>query len=244
MRIITVRGIGESLIPHPNMLDRFCQHFPGVERYDLPWSAVYGPVGGNVLGESFSSAVERGEALLIDEIRKEPCIVVGYSGGAEVAGNVANRFHDHPNLRFVGLVADPSAPPNLAGDFGIRGYGDRWNLVHVAMPLRGNVRWVSNPDDVICCCPPDSPLRAIAETSEGFSLGDPKMWTDDLLKDLRRGTLWRWIFGDYRRYERAYRDACGYLGRDPINPQRLGRCAHTDYWAGIDQLARTAKEFI
>lgn len=230
MRLITVRGIGEALSPHPNMLDQFAVHFPNTERYDLPWSAVYGPVGGNIMGESFSSAVERGEAILIDEIRKGPVIVVGYSGGAELAGNVATRFRDHPNLVFAGLVADPSAPSAITGLPGIRGgrylYEYAWNI-----------QWASNPKDVICSCPVDSPLRAIAKTSEGFSLGDPKFWTRDLLDELRRGKIWRWIFGDYRKYERAYVDACGYLGLNPLNPSLPGVNQHTSYHDEIEELA-------
>lgn len=242
MRIITVRGIGESVSPHRNMLDRFAQHFPQLDRYDLPWSAVYGPVGGNVMGESFSSAVEAGEAMLRDAIDEEPCLVVGYSGGAEVVGNVINRWNP-ANAKFVGLVADPSAPPNSNGDYGIRSSGNLEYRRHYARAFR-NVYWVGNTDDPICSCPADSPLRAIAETSEGFSLGDPRFWTDDLIRDFQKAKLWRWITGDFRKYQRAYTDACRYLGRDPINPINLGRNAHTDYYVGIDKLARTARSFL
>lgn len=223
MRVITVRGIGEPLSPIPNLLDDFVRLLP-VQRFDLPWSAVYGPVGGDVMGESFRSAIEAGERMLVAEIRKEPCIVVGYSGGAELAGNVANYFWEHPNLVHVFLVSDPSAPPSR-GRSGIRYDAERRSAAEASR----KVTWVSNPDDVICSCPSDSPLRAIAETTEAFSLGDPRVLASDLLPKLRSGRIWRWLIGDPHRYEIAYRDACGYLGRDPRNPLNPGRCTHTDY---------------
>lgn len=248
MRLITVRGIGEPRSPHPNLLDRFAKHFPNYHRTDLDWSAVYGPVGGDVLGESFVSAVARGEELLEEEIVTGggPAIIVGYSGGAEVVGNVVNRALSRNDAKsnllersivFAGLVADPSCPPDRSGYYGIRGYENR-----AAARNSSRVGWASNPDDVICRCPADSPLRAIAAGSEGFALGDPKYWANDLISKLKRDTLWRWMLGDRPRYEQAYRDACGYLGRNPANPLLFGRNTHRNYNNRIDTLAAQAAQ--
>lgn len=224
MKLVTVRGIGEPL--ERNMLSQVVRHFPNTEHVELMWSAVYGPVNAQrrVDGESFAQATEYGEYLLRAELDKGPCLVVGYSGGAEVAGNIAAR--GHRNLVATVLVADPSAPWSDNG-CGIRGPRN--------FKYPQPVRWVSNPDDIICCCPWDSPLRIIAETSEAFSLGDPAAWGISILSKLTQQKFWDTlkrpfnIIGIQRRYEAAYEGACLYLGRDPRDPFRLGRNAHTDY---------------
>lgn len=230
IRLITVRGIGENR--EHNMLSQVVRHFPNTEHLELPWSAVYGPVGGDLAGQSFARATEQGEELLVRELDKGPALVVGYSGGAEVAGNVA--AVGHPNLVATGLVADPSAPYSRSMKSGIR--GPRFRAL-----FPQPVKWVSNERDVICSCPEDSPLRIIAELSEAFSLGDPAAWGLGVFSKLQQQKMWEILRNPFRivgmaqRYEDAYRDACGYLGRDPANPSRVGKNHHTDY--SLDDLA-------
>lgn len=229
LRIITCRGINES-IEH-NMLSGVVLQFPNTEHVELPWEATYGAVGGNILGRSFSQATEYGEHLLRAELDNGPALVFGYSGGAELAGNVAKA--GHRNIVGLGLVADPSNPNGRKN--GIRGPRN----------IKGDfpINWVSNDDDVICSCPSDSPLRAFAKASEGFSLGDPMFFTLSVLRQLSTEKFRKYLFNPFaiastgERYEEAYRDACLYLGINPANPFQVGRCAHTAYDQKIEDLA-------
>lgn len=232
LRIITCRGIGESMTE--NLLSRVVAHFPNTEHVELPWEATYGAVGGNLLGRSFAQATEWGENLLLMELDKGPALVFGYSGGAELAGNVA--YRGHPHLIGTGLVADPSSPRMTDNDkFGIR--GERGAV------YKSEVTWIGNEDDVICSCPEDSPLRAFAQASEGFSLADPEFFTRSVLKQLTTEEFGKKLLHPFsfketaEAYGQAYVDACLYLGLNPQSPTLRGRCAHTDYTAQLDDLA-------
>ena len=228
VRIITVRGIGEAL--DYNLLSQVTRHFPNTEHVELEWDAVYGPVGGRWDGIPFGKATSWGEVLLEKELDKGPALVVGYSGGAEVAGNVAQK--GHKNIVATGLVSDPSAPEFWSGH-GIKG--------RRPTTLPQPARWESNRLDVICSAPKDSPLRAFAEVSEGFSLGDPEYWGHDLLQKINTDRFWEAmkhplsVWNVWNRYETAYRDVCGYLGVRPENPSRIGVNHHTNY--KLDDLA-------
>lgn len=142
----------------------------------------YGPVG----------ATDPARGLAYDDIRSEwvpkiaervlstegDIILIGYSAGAHLMGDVALYLTRKYNattarkLRHVYLVADPAAPVTaFPGRVGIAG----------ARPLPGlPVTWISNPVDVICCCPIPSPWRTFYDITGGYSLVDPRKWTAGL----------------------------------------------------------------
>ena len=213
--IVTFRGISERLTG--NMLDHLAYPLPpGWERVEVPWSATYG-VGGTSYKQSLAAGMTLGEQT-IREIRaahpRARIILAGYSGGAALAGDLANLLAHM--IDGVILVADPNYP-GTGGDYGIAGAR---NVVGVP------VRWVVNPRDVICCCPRLSPLRIIAITTPMMALGDRRSWPADVAKLLRErktrlelGELigpW-WLPSTWARYERAAADAEGYRsGREHV----------------------------
>lgn len=237
MRLITVRGIGEPL--EGNMLDHFAREFPHWERHELAWDATYGPVGGKLTGDSFNFAVQMAGIELIATIgaSSEPCVLVGYSAGAEIVGNYVYRV-GQPQVKAAVLVADPSAARNeYLGRSGIRGARN-------GTPHCPTLRIV-NADDPICSCPEDSPLRAIAEATPAFSLGDPAAFTFDMARKLQPSNWrnwWRWLGGDPTKYRLAYEQACGYMGVNPVDPTRVARNSHTDYADGIREAVKQVKQ--
>ncbi|MCV4615506.1 hypothetical protein OFM04_36955, partial [Escherichia coli] len=60
----------------------------------------------------------------------------------------------------------------------------------IAAPERGRqhvdsrVLAVNHPADVICCCPPRSPLRVIATLTPRMQLADRSAWARDVLTKL------------------------------------------------------------
>jgi pimeloyl-ACP methyl ester carboxylesterase len=213
--VIACRGISEQL--KDNMLSRLVAGLPADwTRIELPWAASYGPANPthNPMGVSFDRALADGYVMLQKAIEAHPLddvVLVGYSGGAALIGNLLAKW-TFPNVKAVVLVADPFAPGGrihgIAGNRVIPGY---------------NVLWVSNPEDVICSCPEGSPLRAIADLSAAFALGDPAAWTVDIIDRLRTDRWqeatrqWWNPFGILGRYVEAINDAAGYLGYGRIN---------------------------
>ncbi|QGJ95828.1 lysin B [Gordonia phage EMoore] len=210
--LLTFRGIDERLTG--NMLDRLAYPLPtGWMRVEVPWTASYGRTS------SYARSLEQGMALGEQTIREikaaEPwakIILAGYSGGAALAGNLANKL---PSLiDGVVLVADPNYP-GTGGDFGIAG-ARRVNAVPV--------RYVVNPGDIICCCPALSPLRILATLSPRMALGERSAWAADVRQKLadRKTRLemaeqigpW-WLPATWARYDRAKVGVDGYLsGRE------------------------------
>ena len=233
--IITARGIGEEL--ERNMLSQLVRNLPSWEHIELGWSASYGFVnpGKRWDGQSFERALAAGQRMLTDVIERHlavdptPRIVVaGYSGGAALVHRwLAANWASYPEVKGAVLVADPHAPLTN-GLFGVAGLRP--------MKTFGPVLWVSNPRDMICCCPPDSPIRTIGDQTAMMSFCDPAAWGLDLL-DRVRNNRWQQIrtnpldaIGTIRRFGRAVDDVCGYLGVDPRTLKFSGSlCQHTVY---------------
>lgn len=220
--VLTLRGIGEPLAGAT-----MCSTLADLLTFEhrvipVPWDATYGPVGGNPQGKSYERAVTEGAALTLGMIDADPypVVLLGYSGGAAVAGEAARQIADgqHPGLdvRAVGLVADPQMPrsigarePGGALAFGVAGSRDIGDAV--------SPRWAWAPPDPICCTPELSPLRTIADQSAALSLADPVAWGRDLVDRLLRGrwqpSAWDWrdVLGSIRRYGEAADAARRYL---------------------------------
>jgi hypothetical protein len=173
---------------------------------NIPYTAQYGVAGrGGILGESFNDSLKGGRTLLRAEIAKGPCVVLGYSAGAKLAGDVA--AEKPVNLLACGLIADPAMPCTAKN---YNHYGITGSRPVTTVPTT----WKADPKDGICQCPRNSPLRTLADQSEAFSLGDPVAWTGDLWSRFVQGrwqptNVWAQV-GD-ARWPEADRLFYGYL---------------------------------
>lgn len=215
MKIIVARGVGEH--PRRSMLHNVTQDFPEAEVVNLPWSATFGPVGGAKDSHNFVTESKNGARMLREELDKGPAIVLGYSGGAEIAGIVASEGHE--NLIGTGLVAYPSS-------------------VMGVLPARRHsspIFEISNPDDMISSVRVDSPWRLFALFAICFSLRSlmRSLWL--MLLVTLSAAFWSQLvsvmnpIGAPSRLVGAYLDACGYMGRNKMKPWVPGRNTHTDY---------------
>ena len=142
----------------------------------------YGPVGTKdpARGRAYDDIRAEWVPKIAEQIQATigDVILIGYSAGAHLMGDVALYLTRRYNattarkLRHVYLVADPAAPTTtFPGRVGIAG----------ARPLPGlPVTWISNPVDVICCCPIPSPWRTFYDITGGYSLVDRAKWTAGL----------------------------------------------------------------
>lgn len=215
MRIVRVRGIGEPM--EGNLLSHITRLIPGVEVVELPWSAQYGPFP-KVTGISFSASTGAGQAMLLRELDNGPAVVLGFSGGAAVSGNVARI--GHRNLRGTVLVADPLQPDFGSGSFGIAGQREA-----------PNARWFYRLDDPIPMCPRYSPLRTFADQSAAFALGDPAAWVGDLVDRLNKqrwqqiAVRWWEPMSVWQQYSRAVVDLRNYRFNHPAYGAHLTAAA-------------------
>ncbi|QMU22091.1 hypothetical protein [Gordonia rubripertincta] len=217
-RLVSVCGIGE--VPGQDMLGQLRRALPEFEHVLVRWSASYGFVNPrrDPFGPAFTMSMADGIARTRAALDGGLSIAAGFSGGAGVLGHVARA--GHPNLVAAGLVSDPFDPNG-----GIAG--------RRPIPASVRVRWESNRRDVICACPPDSPLTDFAELSAAFSLADPAAWGIDVLTKLRASRLrapfrtWNPI-AEFARYNQAITGAAGYLGVDPATLRRVPS-QHTVY---------------
>ncbi|WNM74288.1 lysin B [Gordonia phage Thimann] len=224
--VVTVRGIGEPM--GRNMLSQFVARLgEGWWHVEVPYPAAYGFVNGqrNPTAPDYEATKRIGRAQVRAELAiiadTDPGAVVvlaGYSAGADIVDDLAasTLMAEFPQVKLAVVVANPSNP----GSNGLAGYG-------IAAPERGRqfvdsrVLAVNHPADVICCCPPRSPLRVIATLTPRMQLADRSAWARDVLAKLgdpaTRAEIdsqlgaW-WDPRNWGRYDRAGRDARGYLG--------------------------------
>ncbi|MFC7450528.1 hypothetical protein [Rhodococcus daqingensis] len=214
--VLACRGIGESLEANTlNDVTRHLdpEHFRVVE---VPWPASYGPAP-LLVGPAFDESLRTGHTMLLNRVlaTKGPIVLLGYSGGAALVGNVAAALTPlQANIIGVGLIADPFMPEWAspgAGEFGIAGS----RSIIAGFP----VWWLCDPNDVIGRCPRNSPLRTVTDQTRAFSLANLLGWGADLA---RRLTLqeWQQVAINWRDpsevraiYARARRGLAGYLVR-------------------------------
>lgn len=211
------------------MLDNVTRNVEGDFTVEaVSWPAQYGPVGEASLdGMSYEAAVDKGVAMTLDRITDGPVVLLGYSGGATVAGEAARQVADgmHPDLEVtgVGLLADPLQPRSVGGRdpdgreaWGVA--GDR----EIGGAVLSSWAWVDV--DPICCTEDRSPLRTIADQSAAMSLGDPNAWVQDLVDRLLTGRWhpsaidWRHPVETFRRYGRAADAARRYMDGEHYEP--------------------------
>ncbi|AXH50492.1 lysin B [Gordonia phage Ruthy] len=223
--MVTVRGIGEPM--GGNMLSQFVDRLgDGWTHIEVPYPAAYGFVNGqrNPHAPDYETTKRLGRAnvrieLAIIAAEHPDAIVVlaGYSAGADIVDDLAvsGIMTEFPQVKRCVVVANPSNP----GSNGLADYG-------IAAPERGRqhvdsrVIPVNHLGDVICCCPPRSPLRVIATLTPRMQLADRTVWARDVLRKLGDPTVraeideqlgaW-WDPRNWGRYDRAGRDARGYL---------------------------------
>ncbi|MDV7244503.1 MULTISPECIES: hypothetical protein [Rhodococcus] len=219
--VLRCRGIGEPM-GEASMLANVTKHLDP-KRFrvvEVPWSAQYGGVP-VPLGSSFDTSLRSGRAMLLDYIARDPypVVLLGYSGGAALAGNVAAEISawKHPDLdvRATGLISDPLRPYGATAS-GAPGWGIAGSRSFSGTGA-GPFWHCADPADVITSCPANSPLRTLADQSAAFSLVDPREWGWDLIRRVRerrwQATIrdWRNVPEVWRAYSAAIGGVRGYL---------------------------------
>ncbi|OZE10230.1 hypothetical protein CH249_14210 [Rhodococcus sp. 05-2255-3B1] len=192
--IITCRGIGEPY--GTNSLSAVTKNLDP-KKYviiELVWSADFGPVP-RWNGNSFTTNVMHAEQALLDLIRKFPgAILLGYSGGAEVAGNVAAQIGEglQPGLtiRAVVLISDPSRHKSQI--IGVNRGGQGILGGRYIKSDRFQVLQFSAPGDPISELPEGNALADLAQLITSLSLVDVPAWMEDLRRKALKGALQIW----------------------------------------------------
>lgn len=192
--VILCRGIGEpyarNLLTHTvRNLDP--KLFMVVE---LVWSAEFGPVP-RWNGSAFGVNVAQAERALAELIALYPgAIVLGFSGGAQVAGNVAaliaKGVFDKLWIRAVGLIADPSR--HTSQIIGVNRGGQGILGGRLIPKGKFHIWQFSAPGDPISELPFGNGLAVLAQGIEFFSLADPHAWMEDLKRKALAGRLKFW----------------------------------------------------
>lgn len=160
---------------------------------DVDYPAAVGPVGSSgLLGPSEQQSIQDGLPLIAEAIRATPNLVglCGYSLGAELVSAFleaqARGEYQDCELAWAAVVANPNRAPGESIDpsppgSGINGAHGLWPDIPVFT--------AANPGDGITCCPPGSPLRALAEGMSAFSFATLGGWSSSLAHDLINGDL-------------------------------------------------------
>lgn len=238
-RVLVFDGIGETGVhTMAGGLARLL-HLPVVH---VEYNREYGPVGGTLVGQSYWRTRDQGGkaglAILEDGI---PSLLIGFSAGAHIAGDLA--WLDHPAIVGAILIADPMQPSWVTRDLlsGVSGQIVRGALVHRTGKPAKPIRWEYNKRDMICQCPDNSPWRDVADVTELMTMRpvDRRAFVLDICGDfadrLRRPRFIFDLLGEGRRWARALDDGLGYLA-PPV-----GRGEHVKYGANWLQLADWAR---
>ncbi|MFE2956572.1 PE-PPE domain-containing protein [Nocardia tengchongensis] len=204
--VLTCRGTGEQLGSPDNMLSAVTRQLdPAIYEIgpDIDYPAAIGP--GNPQHNPFScteqQSISQGVAALVKAIHATPNRVgiLGYSLGAEVVTRFleAKARGEYPDceVEWAATIANPmrregdSIDPNPVG-FGISGQ-------HATWPDEIPTWEVAHPADGITSCPPDSPLRTLADTVSAFGFADMGGWTADLAERIRRNRWQAVQFGSW-----------------------------------------------
>ncbi|QDH93532.1 lysin B [Gordonia phage Verity] len=229
--VLTFRGIDEKLVG--NLLDQYVDALPvWWQRIEVPWLAQYG--NGASYAQSLAQGMQLGRNMIAEILARDPdarIVLAGYSGGAALAGDLANEFVGKVTVSV--LVADPNDVGD-ANEFGIAG----------RRAVRGRHLRVAARGDAIPRCPRLSPLRPLALLSPHMALGDRAVWARDVRRKLadpkvraeiaaQIGPPWSPL--TWARYDRARIDVDNYLsGRGHVR-------AYTDRVGGQSMLTRAAQ---
>lgn len=226
MLIVTADGIGSAgIVPGDsrsiigNVTARLAQKTARHQVVPVHWPAAMVGIGGRT---SWAVSAHIG-VLDLDRIAAEhpgeDLVLLGYSGGCRVIHDwLATRPQMLERVAAVGLMSDPYRP------LGARQHGTArmpgWGICGQRRALPGRTYWSASAADVITCCPPDSPLRTVADLSDQI----PGALLADLAGHLRRGDwqlathmgLWRrdplgYLRGLGPRMDAARRGVEGYL---------------------------------
>lgn len=191
--VITARGVGEKVGGTAMLSDVTKRLDPTKFRVrELDFTAAYGNVGGN---EAFGISQQTGRNTLIAMIDQDPnpVVLLGYSAGAKLVGDVASEIAGgrHPRLKVlgVGLIADPARDSSQIegqdrGGYGIT--GRRW-IGTSKFPV-----WqFSAPGDPISELPEGNPLRTFADLSEYWG-PDQGRWMAELAERARKQQWQKW----------------------------------------------------
>lgn len=166
--ILRCRGIGEGLAGGMcgEVTRKLSSRFVAKE---VAWSASYGPVPA-IGGESYARSLAAGREILLRMIDEAPgsVVLLGYSGGADLASMVAAEIgagkHPRLSLSGVALIADPSNPR-------VNAASAQWGIAG-SRPITGPFPvWRANdPGDPIPLTDANSPLRWLADSTAGLTL--------------------------------------------------------------------------
>lgn len=199
----------------------------------IPYPATF---GGSQAPYASSRAAGRDAMHKAIKESNNAVLVVGYSQGAVIAGDVANEIafnrRADENSKIVGcaLIADGLRPRGttipgmpMAEGWGIA--GER-RILGALFPTM----WAANPGDPICALPEGSALRTIADLSEWFSIRSPEdaaKWGAKMILKIAQGQMQPWWSPEHwRNWPGALAYARGYLwdGRHTDDYIRHGWC--------------------